>query len=140
MSDTSIFSEKAKIPDEKKLSAELGSTYPLWQKIIGVVESKLPEAKSEWHFSGKKFGWSFRIKDKKRIIIYLLPRSGFFKVAFVFGDKAFAQVMESKISDAIKNELSQAKKYVEGRGIRIEIRDEKVLPDIKELIKIKLRN
>ena len=99
-----------------------------------------PDGKAEWNFPGKKYGWSYRIKDKKRAILYFLPLDHYFKVAFVFGQKAFDQIMESPISDRIKKELSEAPKYAEGRGIRIDVKDELILPDIKGLIEIKLKN
>jgi hypothetical protein len=40
----------------------------------------------------------------------------------------------------IKNDLEQATKYAEGRGIRIEIKDKQILTDIEKLIVIKLAN
>ena len=80
------------------------------------------------------------MKDKKRAIIYFLPRDRFFKVAFVFGEKATAQVLASGIAPAIKSALEQAKAYAEGRGIRIDVRDGAGLTDIKKLIEIKLAN
>ena len=92
----------------------------------------------EWNFPGKKYGWSYRIKDKKRAIIYLLPREGFFKVAFVFGQKATNSILAENISDTIKTELNNARVYAEGRGIQIEIREHSNLRDVKKLIEIKL--
>lgn len=90
--------------------------------------------------SWEKYGWSYRIKDKRRAIIYFLPRDKFFKVAFVFGQKATDIIMASDIDDDIKAELLQARKYAEGRGIRIEIKNELIISDIKKLIEIKLAN
>ncbi len=72
--------------------------------------------------------------------MYLLPREGYFKVAFVFGQKAFDAIMASDIDSAIKKELADAKVYVEGRGIRIDVKDDVVLKDIKKLIDIKVEN
>ena len=83
---------------------------------------------------------SYRIKDRKRAIIYFLPRDKYFKVAFVFGQKATDIVLKSNISPDIKTELEQATKYAEGRGIRIDIKNDSILPDIKQLIEIKLKN
>jgi hypothetical protein len=74
----------------------------------------------------------------KRVIIYLLPRNKFFKVAFVFGQKASEKILESNISDNTKAELFAAKVHAEGRGIRIEVRDRSNLKDIEKLIKIKI--
>jgi hypothetical protein len=113
--DTSIFTVKESEPDDFALKKALGSTYKLWNDIKEYVHKIYPDGKDEWNFPGQKFGWSFRIKDKKRVIIYLLPRDNFFKTAFVFGDKAFKEVMNSKVSEKIKNELSEARVYGEGR-------------------------
>jgi hypothetical protein len=135
----SVFTNKQTIPQDSDLKKSLSIAYNFWQTLVNYVYSKYPAAISEWNFS-KSGGWSFRMKDKKRTIIYLLPRAGFFKVALVFGQKATDEVMNSPISEDIKMELSAAKVYAEGRGIRIEVKDETVINDIKELITVKLAN
>jgi len=136
----SIFQDKATKPTKKDLIAKLDSTYNLWTRIKDFVLEKYPNGLSEWNYPGKKYGWSYRIKDKRRAIIYFLPRDKYFKVAFVFGQKAVDTIMESDISLEIKNELQQAKKYAEGRGIRIDVNNDLILPDIKKLVEVKLAN
>lgn len=136
----SIFADKFETPTEAQLREALGKTYVFWTTFSEHTKKLHPEAVSEWHFSGEKFGWSFRIKDKKRVLIYLLPRDQFFKAAFVFGRKATDVIMESGISDIIKAELQAAKVYAEGRGIRLEIRDESLAKDILSLIAVKIEH
>ncbi len=92
----------------------------------------------EWKVPMAKFGWSFRVKDKKRIIVYLGPRDKFFIVTFIFGQKAYDTIMESPVSSSVKADLKAAKVFVEGRGVNIGVRDEKPLKDIFRLIDIKL--
>ena len=46
--------------------------------------------------------------------------------------------MQSPIAEEIKIEIQSAKKYAEGRGIRIEVLNEAILNDIKKLIDIKM--
>ena len=86
------------------------------------------------------YGWSFRIKDKKRAIIYLLPRQDEFLVAFVFGNKAYEAILKSEVSDQIKTGLTDARVYAEGRGIRIPVPDRSALEDIYRLIDFKLNH
>ena len=138
MEDISIFTDKSVIPNDNDLVTNLGATYSLWMQIREFVYQQYPKGVEDWNFPGKKYGWSFRIKDKKRAILYLLPRNNYFKVAFVFGQKALDQIIESTIADSIKNELLAAKKYAEGRGIGIDVKDESNIPDIQKLIQIKL--
>jgi len=136
----SIFINKNETPTTGSLKTALGNTFEMWESLERFTLENYPKAKTEWNFSGEKFGWSYRIKDSKRVILYLLPRDNFFKTAFVFGQKATDEILESTISEAIKAELRAAKVYAEGRGIRIEVRDSLNIPAIQNLIKIKIAN
>jgi hypothetical protein len=137
--DTNIFTEKNHQPTTTILAAALGNKqYNFWQQICDSVYQQYPKASGEWNFPGQKYGWSFRIKDKKRAIIYFLPREKKFLVAFVFGQKAVEAIMQSDIAETIKLELKAARVYAEGRGIRIEVKNKNTLKDITKLIEIKL--
>jgi hypothetical protein len=138
--DTNIFMDLSKIPETTDLAFPLGKTYPIWKEIRDFVIEKYPAAIEEWHVAVKKYGWGFRIKDKKRAIIYLSPREGFFLVAMVFGQKATDQILNSDISANIKEELMNSKVYMEGRVIRCEIHDNTYIDDIKKLVEIKIAN
>ena len=136
----SIFTDKVVIPSDAALEKALGSTYTLWRQIAEHVMAIDPQATKEWKYPGDKYGWGFRISDKKRVLVYLLPRDGFFRVAFVFGQKAIDTIMKSTVSEPVKEELRTAKVYAEGRGIRIEVRDEAPVKDIRNLVEIKINN
>ena len=136
--DQSIFMDKSAKPTESALKEALGDQYELWKAVRDRVIQVYPGGIEEWNFPGKKYGWSFRIKDKKRAIIYLLPRLRGFIVAFVFGKRAYEAILESDVSGPVKSELQQAKVYAEGRGIRIPVPDSSPLQDIFQLIDIKL--
>jgi len=138
--DISIFTDKSRIPNDDDLSVSLGNTFRYWQMLKDHVHLKFPKAMDEWKYPGDKYGWSFRVKDKKRVIIYLLPRENYFKAAMVFGQKATDIIMKTGISPTIKTALESARVYAEGRGIRIAINDEVLIDDIKALIDIKLGN
>ncbi|HWQ80831.1 MAG TPA: DUF3788 family protein [Ignavibacteria bacterium] len=138
--DISIFSEKEKQPTDSALKKALGKNYELWKKLEDYTILKYSNAVKEWAFPGAKYGWSFRIKDRKRVIIYLLPRDGYFKAAFNFGQKAYEEILASDVADEIKKELESARAYAEGRGIRIDVKRHAAIKDIQKLIVIKLSN
>jgi len=138
--EISVFPDKDKKPTSEDLKNALRSTCEWWNHIQAYVLEKYPAALGEWNCPGNKYGWSYQMRDKKRTIVYLLPRDGFFKVAFVFGNKATEKILASEISGKIKVELKNARVYAEGRGIRIDVKDDSPLTDIKKLIDIKLSN
>ena len=134
----SIFLNREVKPNDKELKKGIGNTFPLWQQFVAYTKEAYPATTEQWSFSGEKYGWSYRISDKKRVILYLLPRDKFFKVAFVFGTKAVNKIFEIKISENIKANLRAARVYAEGRGIRIDIKDDSIANDIRQLIAIKI--
>jgi hypothetical protein len=118
----------------------LETTYAHWTHLRDFTVQCFPKAQAAWYYSGDKYGWSFRISDKKRVLLYLLPRDTFFKVAMVFGQKASNEILDSNVSETIKNELKLAKVYAEGRGIRLDIKNKSLVKDITCLIQIKVAN
>ncbi len=131
---------KETAPTESELAAALGATRDIWQEIVDYTTGLYPRATTKWNYSGSKYGWSFRVSDAKRVLVYMLPRSGFFKVSMVFGQKATEQILRNDISEDTKAKLREAKVYAEGRGIRLEIRDDAMICDVKKLIAIKVSN
>lgn len=136
--ESSVFSDQAKIPTEKMLKAALGKNLKSWETIRDHVYKMYPDAEEEWKYAGKKFGWNYRIKDKKRVMVYLMPGDGVFMVSMVFGEKAADEALHSDIAESVKTTIRSAKVYAEGRGFRISVTDGSLIGDIKKLIEIKL--
>jgi len=136
----SLFDDKSKQPTKQMLVKSLGRQYQLWTEIAEYVIEKYAKAIEEWKYYSVKYGWSFRLKDKKRNIIYMTPGDGCIMVAFVFGDKAVDAAQASSLPQPIKDELRNAKKYPEGRVLRLQVRNKTDVADIKTLVDIKLAN
>ena len=135
-----IFPDKNKPPATDDLKKALGKTISLWNEIKDYTLKNNSGADELWNYSGKTYVWSCHIKDIKRILVYLMPCEGFFKISPVFGEKATQEAMKSKISNEIKDIISSAKVYAEGRGFRINVKNKKTVGDIIKLIDIKLKN
>ena len=133
--ETSIFPDKDHRPSEDDLETALGRTFPFWLEVKQFVFDNTPGSFEEWNFS--KAGWNYRIKDKKRAIIYLMPGKDAFRVAMVFGEKAVQKILAGNFPESIKDAIRNAKTYAEGRGIRIEITDSVLVENVKDLVKIK---
>jgi hypothetical protein len=133
----SIFTDKDHRPATADLKKALGSLYKAWESLSLFTLACDRTAKGEWKYSGEKYGWSFEVGDKKRVLVYLLPRDQFFKVGMVFGQKATEAVMKTDISTRLKDEIQNAKVYTEGRGVRIEVKSNSLVSDLEKLIQIK---
>jgi hypothetical protein len=137
---TNDFNNKQVMPDEISLASEIGETKEVLDRICSFIETETGQLTREWKHYGQKSGWTLKLLSKKRNLLFVGPESGYFVIAFVFGDRAVEAVVKSQLPETIKNELLNARKYAEGRGIRFEIRDNKQLEDILTLIRIKIEN
>ena len=112
-----------------------------WKTLMDCVYAHYPQATEEWKMPAKSYGWSFRLRDKKRNIIYFVPHDDRFNVAFMFGQAATDAVLaHPDIPFEWKKLLLEAKVYVEGRGLNIEVHNSQQIAAIEELIKIKIKH
>ncbi|MBI2429448.1 MAG: DUF3788 family protein [Ignavibacteriales bacterium] len=137
---SNIFGNKTEMPDRAKLSAALGRTFLLWEEIRSAVDKEHGTVIEEWKFYGSKIGWTLKLLLKKRNLFFFSARNGYFILSFVFGDKAVREVEKSGLPEKIKSELKNARKYAEGRGIRIEVKKRSHVGTILKLIAIKVSN
>jgi hypothetical protein len=77
---------------------------------------------------------------KKRNLFFCIPGEGYFTIAFVFGDKAVRVVEESDLPVRMIRELQSARRYAEGRGLRIEVRKHSEIDHVVRLAAIKAGN
>jgi len=122
------------------LAAALGDCCVLWQQLVTDLKDELAIDAAEWNTSSVKLGWSLRLQVKKRSIVYLGPRKGFFLASFILGDKAIAAAKKSALGSRVLSLIAESKRYPEGTAVRIEVRSESDLQIVKKLAKIKIEN
>lgn len=136
----SVFDDKSNLPKTGELEKALGRTSGLWDQLTISLAAEYEPLTETWKFYSKKYGWSLQLKRKKRTVLYLTPCKGHFTVGLVFGEKAVKAAHQSDLPDALLDRIDSARKYVEGRGIRIEIRSKKDLGTVEKLAAIKMAN
>jgi len=127
-------------PTAGDLTAALGPIAPVWEKLIVDLAADYNVSDQEWSSYSPKYGWSLKLKLKKRTIVYLGPCPGCFRVSFVLGDRAVAAARESKLPASVLKLLDDAPRYPEGTGLRLVIKNARDLPSVMKLAQIKLAN
>jgi len=136
----SVFEDKATRPDDKMLAKALGKSNRLWQEIKKNLKVEYGELIEDWKFYGVKSGWILKTLRKKRNLFFFVPLEGSFQISFVFGDKAVAAAQKSELPQELITELKNARKYAEGRGLRIDVKNSADVEHIKTLVEIKVNN
>jgi hypothetical protein len=135
-----VFDNKNKVPDDNDLQEAFGAAKKLWYELRAYIKDTYDGVKEEWKFYGKKYGWQMKLPSKKRNIMFLIPRRGYFLAVFVFGEKAVEAIANSSLDQSIITAIKEARKYAESRGLKIEVKSGKDMENIKILSHIKMNN
>jgi hypothetical protein len=107
--------------------------------VAHIAEEYAPLDKT-WNFSGAKWGWSLRLKQKKRTVLYMTPCHRHFLVGFALGEKAVDAARACSLPESILAIIDEAPKYAEGRAVRIEVKNKGDLEVAKALAAVKMAN
>jgi len=135
--ERSIFLESDNMPDKMALIRALGECFPAWEQVTDYIIKHALQASDEWTFS--KSGWNYRIRHNRRVIIYLMPCKGYFRASLILGKRGINEAKEALLSEPVRAAIDVAKTYAEGTGIRIDVKSEETLNDVKKLIDLKLK-
>ena len=127
-------------PTQAELNKVLGSSKVLWQRLLGELARDLKLTTTEWNTSSPRRGWSFRVKQGDRIIIYLSPLEGAFHACFVLRDKALRAALASDLPPAAIERIGSASKCAAGTGVRMDVHNLEDIAVVKKLAEAKLKN
>ena len=133
-----MFVDKSCKPNDEMFSRALGRSYKYWQQIENTLRARYAEVTPEWKYYGKSSGWTLKFMLKKRNLFFVAPCDKYFRVAFVFGDKAVQAIEKSDLPAALIEEVKNAKRYPEGRGLRLDLRRREQVEHVIKLTEIKI--
>jgi hypothetical protein len=133
-----MFDDKKKKPSRDRLRKGLGRSSNLWNDITKWLSDRYHPLEEEWVFYSQKWGWSLKLVHKKRTVLYLTPCNKHFLVGFILGEKAVSAALKMDLSRETVDIIKTARKYVEGRAVRLEIRYKKDVRTVKCLAEAKM--
>jgi hypothetical protein len=118
----STFDDRSRAPEEAEVASALGRSYPLWKKLRSQLSARLESPGEEWGYGSKATGWGLRIRNGKRVILYMTPRSGHFLASVVLGGRAVEAAHRGELPAPLLRTLDGSRRYAEGTGVRLEVR------------------
>ena len=134
----SIFDDKSQQPSPDEVRQVLGDTAVWWEEIVSHVTRTHPPITELWNHAGAKYGWSLRLKQKDRVVLYLTPQKGSFLAGVVLGEKAAQAAHDERAPAAVLAAIEGAPKYAEGRGIRLPVTTAEDVATVLELVSLKM--
>ena len=137
--DQIILSDKNQFPTEEIIFSHIGKSKILWESIFNYIHTDYPDFSEQWKYYNDGKSWLLKVTKKSNTIFWLSIIRGSFKISFYFGDKAEQSIMESTISDALKDQFKDGKRYGKIRGLTLIMNKKQNVEFVKELISIKLK-
>ncbi|MGE5403235.1 MAG: DUF3788 domain-containing protein [Candidatus Doudnabacteria bacterium] len=136
----SAFDDKSRQPQDDDLAVMLGSTFVFWNDLKRRISLRFSPLSIEWGFTSKNTGWGLRLKTEKRTVLYMTPCEGYFLASFALGEKAVKAAHRGDMPAQVLEVIDNAKKYAEGRAVRLEVRSAGDVCDVEKLAIIKMAN
>jgi hypothetical protein len=136
-----IFNDKLLKPNEETIFSVIGDTESLWKQTFSHLFDHSKDISIDWKYSYcGKYWVCVALKKKSTIFrIHILKRNSF-SIAFPMGDKLEPIILQSALSESVKNDFINAQKYNATRYISIDVEDSNDFENVKKLIDLKLKN
>lgn len=137
--DQIILSDKDQFPTEEIIFSHIGKSKAIWESTFNYIHISHPDFTEQWRYYNDGKSWLMKVTKKTNTIFWLsiIPES--FTITFYFGDKAEQYIMKSTISDALKDQFKDGKRYGKIRGLTLIMNKKQNVEFVKELISIKLK-
>jgi hypothetical protein len=134
----SALDDKSHTPRPAELREVLGRAFDPWTDLLERLSEAFGPLGRTWNFAGANWGWSLKLARKKRTVLYLTPCREHFLVGFALGEKAVEKARASRLPGAVQAVIDGAKKYAEGRAVRLTIRRPRDLPAVIKIAAAKM--
>jgi predicted DNA-binding protein (MmcQ/YjbR family) len=116
-----------------ELESLLGARHAVYRELL----SRFGSLAREWKVYSRKAGPSLRLKRAERAILYVQPGPGTLQATVVLGEKAVEQALASRLPARLRKAIEDARPYVEGRPVRVDLRSAADIGDVETLVGFK---
>ena len=120
-------------PTQAEIDEILGDGVALLEEFL----RRNPGLRPEWKYYGPKHGWSLKVFRKKRNLCFVGREPGAIGIGFVLGERAYDRLLASDMRPGLRKLVEEARRFPEGRGIRLVLREGSDLDDAQLLLEIK---
>lgn len=134
-----VLNDKDQYPTEDVIFSHIGKSKTLWILFFEFIQAEYPEFDPVWNYYNDGKSWLMKITRKSKTILWLSIVRNYFRITLYFTDRAEEAILESKISDELKEQFKNGKHFGKIRGLTINFKRKIDLKYAKELIEIKLK-
>ena len=132
-----VLSDKQVIPTDEYIFSIIGEKKHLWQGVMNYISDNYKDFSGSWNYYNDGKQWLFKLVHKKKTIFWLGVLEDTFRITFYFGDKAEVLIVNSDLTQPVKDDFKTAKKYGLIRPVSIKMEKPADVDTVLKLIAIK---
>lgn len=133
-----ILWDKNQYPSDEVIFSHIGKSKQLWISFFDYIHSNHPDFTEEWRYYNDGKSWLMKVQRKAQTVFWLSLFEKTFRISFYYTDRAEKTILDSDISEELKNVFTNGKSYGKLRGMTIIFKKKKDIEYAKTLIGIKL--
>ncbi len=137
--DKPVLGDRNQYPADEVILSRLGGSGNLWTSFFKALDEEHADFSREWRYYNDGKSWLMKVQHKKKTVFWLSLIPGSFRITFYFTDRAVDAVGKSDISEELKRQFLDGKKYNKIRGLTVTFKNKKDVEHAKALIEIKLK-
>ncbi len=126
-------------PTDELVFSIIGENSVYWDQLVDYLYENHFDISEEWRFYNDGKSWLYKAIRKKQTLYWIGVIKDTFRITFWFGEKAEPIIEASSISEKIKEEFRNAKRYGKLRAISIEMRSAEDLQNVISLVELKVK-
>ena len=133
-----VLTDKDLFPSDEVIFSHLGEKKKLWISFFNDLRKTYADFVEEWRYYKDGHSWVLKITRKKKTVCWISVIEKGFSATFYFSDQFEEAILNSSISENLKESFRNGKHYGKIRGLTIEFEDENDIEYAKSLITINL--
>ncbi len=124
------FMDASAEPIERALESTLSAAYPRYRGLLDLAG----RCDRSWGF-GKTGGWMLKVFDRSKVLFYVIPLRGGFKVSLTVRGIERETMLADEGLVSIRSALAGARKYPEGYALAFEVAAATDCPELETLMR-----
>jgi len=133
-----ILTDQSQYPTESVIHSCIGDAKPLWIAFFEYIHQTHPDFSEEWRYYKDGNNWLLKVVRKSKTVFWTSIIKDAFRITFYFTDKVEVAINDADISDELKEQFKNGKRYGKLRGLTITFRNDMDMEYAKTLISIRL--
>jgi hypothetical protein len=133
-----VLTDKNQYPTEEVIYAHIGKAKALWLALFEHIRTSHPDFSEEWRYYNDGKSWLLKVTRRKKTVFWLSVVKDGFRTTFYLNDRAKQAVACSSLSEDLKEQFTNGRKFGTIRGLTITYKNKRAVEDAKRLVAIKV--